>query len=393
MRLSLSVAATMLILVSSSNGAEKHSAYDPPVDLREQYSQYRERAQAGDMEAVARVGYSLLRGVGVDRDELEGLKLIRMAAANGNAIALYQLSRVYHFGVVGQFSVIESRDEQKSVAYRDKYYTAIDAGIENGVVHPASAMSYARALERGNDGVKQDLEGAKEVYNLAIEKLEDQSEGDVDALLELAQIYHSGRAMRFENPEVARGYMKRALATGHPNAWYSNARMLEDEDEIESNYYMQKAAQAGHYEAMLSLAHSEQSSVPEKILLREARYDQKASPLDAVWIAGHYEDLGNEEGFYRWSLRALYGGNGSQSNKFLRDLYHGLVERSGARDLVGSHEAYDKAWVSMLESDVYAKFYYRGREIGQFCEKTEGSYDNSDYCSVQTFIEGRDKPM
>jgi hypothetical protein len=58
-----------------------------PMDVAAGYKWFRRAAEAGDAEAQAQVGDSLIQGRGVAADRAEGLRWLRMAAEKGNADA------------------------------------------------------------------------------------------------------------------------------------------------------------------------------------------------------------------------------------------------------------------------------------------------------------------
>lgn len=288
--------------------------------------------------------------------------------------------------------MIEPRDEQKGELYKKKCYAAIERDIESRTVSPMVALKYARLHERGERGIDESLDRAKELYDLSIAKLKRQ--GDVDSLLLLSGIYMHGRAMRFEDKAQGERYMEMALATGHPNAWYANSQLLEDTNKAESINYLRKAAEAGHYRAIDSLAYSLPDNADEKIRWNMAAYDQKGDHWNASAIARLYEKRGNQEESIRWRLLTLYDGNGHSLSASVKILYGKLREFSGVNDLEYSEvEARKVAWDSMLASVAYAELYKRAQQLIGLCDDTVGFSDNAGYCEVEPWTKGWDRPI
>ena len=75
--------------------------FDLEEDDAEAYRWYKKSADAGNVMGIAAVGFSLLIGLGVEKDQTEGLIMTASAAANGSNFACYHLGRIYYFGVSG----------------------------------------------------------------------------------------------------------------------------------------------------------------------------------------------------------------------------------------------------------------------------------------------------
>jgi hypothetical protein len=65
-----------------------------PMDVDAGYKWFRRAAEAGDAEAQAQVGESLIQGRGVAADRVEGVRWLRMAAAKGNVEAQRNLDTI-----------------------------------------------------------------------------------------------------------------------------------------------------------------------------------------------------------------------------------------------------------------------------------------------------------
>ena len=106
------------------------------------------RAEGGDVEAMALVGYACLNGIGIGKDVESGIRWLQEAADEGNSYALHDLGVQFEFG----FSI--KKDAERAF---ECYSLASAQG------HQDSSINLARMLANGN--------GAPKDANRAIELL------------------------------------------------------------------------------------------------------------------------------------------------------------------------------------------------------------------------------
>ena len=172
------------------------------MDLKE----LEEKAAAGDMDAQYELAMKLIYGDGADEDNFRAAQLLEVAALQGHREAAYNLGVCYHYGhgvdvdlrtayqlylrsamqgygkglaLVGDFYA-------EGICVRQSWREAIKWYLDATASTDLSAAGYAEyklacILANGN-GVEQDIEGAKEWFQKAIDHGEDRAKEALEQL-------------------------------------------------------------------------------------------------------------------------------------------------------------------------------------------------------------------
>jgi TPR repeat protein len=214
-----------------------------------------ERAQENDPAAQTLLGEILRRGLGVKQDIDAAIDWYTLAAAKGDAEALYALGRM-HLDGIGV--------EPDSAAAADFFRRAADAG------QPVAAREFAYLLLQGEGTERNAMLAAAYLRRAA-------GEGDMDAQFALAGLYAEGVGVVESDEQAARWYAAAARA-GHVGAQIEYAILLFNgrgapKDEAVAARWFRQAAAADNPLAQVRLAR----------LLAEGRGVEKDAEAAARW--------------------------------------------------------------------------------------------------------------
>ncbi|QDC09691.1 sel1 repeat family protein [Oceanicola sp. D3] len=154
-------------------------------------------AEAGHPDAQNVYGIALKDGEGTEANPPAAIGWYEKAIAQGHQKAMYNLGHLYQNGAEG---VPQDFDKARAL-----YEQAIESG------YGAAANGLALMYERG-EGVEKDLSKAVEYYQIGAEA------GEKHALYNLANYYRLGQGVEEDLNRALELYTESALA-GHPQAW------------------------------------------------------------------------------------------------------------------------------------------------------------------------------
>lgn len=164
-------------------------------------------AYAGSVSFAA----SAIRGIPEEvaaREAREAVRLYRLAAGRGNAVAEYQLALLHRFGVAD----LERSDREVLRLYA--------SAAEKG--HAGALLALAQATQNGSLGLPVNLSEAVRLFRLAAEA------GDRISAWTMADAYGSGRLGLTVDPAEAMRMLRLAATFGFPPAQYRLGQMMED---------------------------------------------------------------------------------------------------------------------------------------------------------------------
>ena len=191
-------------------------------------------AYAGSVAAAA----AAIPGIPAEvsaREAREAVRLYRLAAARGSAVAEYELALFHRFGV---------GDLQRSDHEVLRYYTL---SAEKG--HGGALLALAQAHQGGNLGLPVNLPEAVRFFRLAAEV------GERLSAVALADAYENGRLGLAVNPAEALRMLRLAAEAGFPPAQLRLGRMMEEgrggvpRNSAEALRLYRLAAEAGNADA------------------------------------------------------------------------------------------------------------------------------------------------
>ncbi len=199
---------------------------------REAVKGYRKAAEAGNADAMNSLGEAYRDGKGVEEDEAEAVEWYRKAAEAGNADAMNSLGDAYENG-----EGVEE-DEAEAVKW---YRKAAEAGDH--------AAGYHLAFLYMGQGNKAE---AVKWYRKAAEA------GDTDAMYRLGYAYENGEGVKEDEEEAVKWYRKaaeagNAMAMDNLGYAYDTGEGVTT-DKAEAEKWYRKAAEAGNAVAMKNLA-------------------------------------------------------------------------------------------------------------------------------------------
>ena len=202
----------------------------PPTGDKRALARRLKEARIGDVRAQYDVALMYANGAGVAKNPAQAFHWTQTAAERGYVPAQYLLGCAY---AAGQGT---DRDELKAFQWLVKAYVA---GFGKASFRLAKLLS-------GQSG--------KVPFGLALEVSE---QGNVDAMLYVAECYAEGLGVPRDN-EAARHLYAVAAQAGHAQAQFELGRMLLDEveapkDESTARSWMRRAARQGHPGARLAL--------------------------------------------------------------------------------------------------------------------------------------------
>jgi TPR repeat protein len=201
----------------------------------------------------AQLGYGimLIKGEGIEKNEVAGLELVRAASDRGLPLAQALLAILLNEGkIVGP-------DEQEAAQL---FRLAAERG------HPLSQYQFGRALELGR-GVPKDLESAYSWFRKSAEQ------DYVLAQNATGRLLRDGRGVQ-KDPAQAVGWFNKAAEGGNLNAQNNLGRLLKTgtgitKDEARALMWFRKAAEGGLASAQFNLG-----TMLEKGLATPANIDE-----------------------------------------------------------------------------------------------------------------------
>lgn len=230
--------------------------------------------QAGNAQAMYRLGMLYWEGQGLPKNRARALELLHAAAAEGIRSASYNLAVAYDNG----YGVTQSH-------YRAFQYYAQAARLGDvDATHAVGSFYY------WGQGVSQDYAKARYWYRRSA-KL-----GYANGMYDLARCYQRGVGGA-KNQRLAIYWFTKAIEAGcqKAKAWLGLEYACEPiEDWPRARFWLEQAAEAGHAHAMYGLG-----------TWAAEGWHGPASLADALFWFRHAADLGHEKAALR--LAELYG--------------------------------------------------------------------------------------
>lgn len=251
-----------------------------PASMAEAVKWYRRAAERNWADAQYRLASCYLEGKGVEQDEEHGLDLMRAAADQGHAKALFELSDLYARGVG------EPRNRSDEPMQLLQRAVKVKERGSYGVWNPP----YDRLIFRCEHGIgtPQDLVAATGWYiRAALDgafnySLEDKLD---DSLAGSRFDYHLSGPLS----KMLADYLKAAQPKGGTNALRIAERFVAGRDVPMSQnrawVWFNLAAQRGAREGAAKCRAIEQKLPPAELAEARKQYDQLVEHLDAVWQA------------------------------------------------------------------------------------------------------------
>ena len=175
-----------------------------PVDFDKAAEWYIKAAEGGNAEAQYMLGVCYELGKGVYQDEEQSMKWYIKAAEQGNISAQYTMSSIYASG-----NEVVAKNETKSKELLDnviKHWT--EAANDGDIDAMLSLADYydSNAIRSSSDSKKQELKTKAEAWYSKVIKLwkEAADKGDADAMYNLAELYE--RRVSYEISEDSLAY-------------------------------------------------------------------------------------------------------------------------------------------------------------------------------------------
>ncbi len=192
-------------------------------------------AENGDISAISNLGFMYAKGVGIDKNEADGLKWYRKAAELGHLTSQFNLGVMYAKGRGVEQNYVESLKWYKMAAEQGDLTAQATIG-----------MMFAKGI-----GCDKKNELALHWYQKAAAK------GDINSQYNLGNMYVKGIGTEVDEFEGFRWYQK-AAEQGHPNAqsnlayMYGKGQGIERDDKKSFEWY-KKAAERGLANAQFNL--------------------------------------------------------------------------------------------------------------------------------------------
>lgn len=188
-------------------------------------------AEAGNLEAITRLGQAYLNGEGTTRDEAKGNELILRAASEGHPVAQAIASRIYREGLYGQ-----EKNLDRAVSFAQR-----SASAKEPLGFSELALFYARGL-----GVIENKNRAHKLWLQAAES------GDVHAQTMVGRNFETGTGTQAD-PELARQWYEKAAGQGDAGALHQLAGLFRSSDPQKAVDYYREAAKRDHKESWFTL--------------------------------------------------------------------------------------------------------------------------------------------
>lgn len=231
----------------------------------EDFHNYKEEADKGNMIAQYEVAKCYANGMSVDKDLGMAAFYYEKATNKGHAESHYQLAQL--LWAEGSLYCKEAIDHYKIAAQKNHGLSLQTLGNLNEygmcmpINHPEAFKYYTRAKECGDIyssyligrcyeyaiGTEQNLRKAARSYVTSANL------GVVEAMLKLSQLFFEGKGVR-KNPEKAVSYMHAAAKKGNAEALYQMSELFfkgefVKQDKEKALRYLISAAEAGNIEA------------------------------------------------------------------------------------------------------------------------------------------------
>ena len=207
----------------------------PDTEAADMLSAALQAADSGDVSAISNLGFMYVKGIGIEKNEEDGVKWYRKAAELGHLTSQFNLGVMYAKG----------RGVEQNYAESLKWYKM--AAEQGDLTAQATiGMMYAKGI-----GCKKDSEAARGWYQKAASK------GDVNAQYNLGNMYAKGIGADVDEFEAFRWYQQ-AAEQDHPNAQLNLAYMYGkgqgiERDDTKSFEWYKKAAEQGFPNAQFNL--------------------------------------------------------------------------------------------------------------------------------------------
>ena len=203
--------------------------------MTDSIEELKKRADAGDAEAMFKLGLMYAKGEGVTLDIDKAREWWEKAADAGHAVAMFNLGVMYYKGIGVPVDKKEARKWWKK---------ATDTG-DTGAMLNLGWMYY-----EGNT-VSVDKDKAKELWEKAADA------GNVDAMYNLGVMYDRDKSVP-ANKKEARKWWEKAADAGNIDAMYNLGVMYDTGDGVtpdkgKAREWLEKAADAGNNMAGISL--------------------------------------------------------------------------------------------------------------------------------------------
>ena len=193
------------------------------------------KAEFGDIEAQATMGFMYGKGVNTDQDPILAMQWYQMAAEQGHVTSQFNLGVIYAKG----------RGVKQSFEKAYEWYAkAAEAGDEGAQVAISSMYSKGIGVEKDNRAAfKWCMRAAKR--------------GHLNSMYSLGEMYHKGTGIN-QNNEEAYKWFKKSADWNHIKAqmilgfMYGKGEGVE-RDDIEAYHWYRKAAEAGNPFAQYNL--------------------------------------------------------------------------------------------------------------------------------------------
>ncbi len=207
----------------------------PDTDATDMLSAALQAAESGDVSAISNLGFMYVKGIGIEKNEEDGVKWYRKAAELGHLTSQFNLGVMYAKGRGVEQNYVESLKWYKMAAEQGDLTAQATIG-----------MMYAKGI-----GCKKDSEAARRWYQKAASK------GDVNAQYNLGNMYAKGIGADVDESEAFRWYQQ-AAEQDHPNAQLNLAYMYGkgqgiERDDTKSFEWYKTAAEQGHPNAQFNL--------------------------------------------------------------------------------------------------------------------------------------------
>ena len=232
----------------------------PDTDATDMLSAALQAADSGDVSAISNLGFMYVKGIGIEKNEEDGVKWYRKAAELGHLTSQFNLGVMYAKGRGVEQNYVESLKWYKMAAEQGDLTAQATIG-----------MMYAKGI-----GCKKDSEAARRWYQKAASK------GDVNAQYTLGNMYAKGIGADVDEFEAFRWYQQ-AAEQDHPNAQLNLAYMYGkgqgiERDDTKSFEWYKKAAEQGHPNAQFNLGviYAKGRGTDQDTVLSKEWYDKSA---------------------------------------------------------------------------------------------------------------------
>ena len=205
----------------------KHSITTIEETIENDYKNYKDKAENGDLEAQTKIGMCFVKGQGVGQDYAEAVKWFRKAALQGYADAQYCLGVCFSNGFGVEQNYTEAVKWFRKAAWRKHIKAQRNLGIY---------------YDNGKGGEQNHKEAAKWFGKAA-------RQGDAIAQYALGVCYYLGEGVE-QNYVRAVGWYKKAAEQGHAEAQNNLGVCYEKEHGVMQDYdeamkWYKKAAEQG----------------------------------------------------------------------------------------------------------------------------------------------------